>query len=74
MVSKAFENELLKGLALLSKEQQDKVLSYVKSFLNRSGNSNQELLKLAGSIDSKSIQEMKSAIEAGCENIDVNEW
>jgi len=33
-----------------------------------------ELLQFAGSIDPKSIQEISAAIEAGCENIDYNEW
>jgi len=74
MLSKAFENEFFKNLTLLSKEQQSKVLAYVKSLLKRTKNTNQELLQLAGSIDPKDIQEMSAAIEAGCENIDKNEW
>jgi hypothetical protein len=74
MLSKAFENEFFKNLALLSKEQQSKVLAYVKSLLKRKKNTNQELLQLAGSIDPKDIREMSAAIEAGCENIDKNEW
>lgn len=75
MESKAFENEFLRNLGLLSKEQQNKVLSYVKSLLKKTKNSNQqELLQFAGSIDPKDIQEISTAIEAGCENIDKNEW
>jgi hypothetical protein len=75
MLSKAFENEFLRNLGLLSKEQQNKVLSYAKSLLKRTKNSNQQdLLQFAGSIDPKDIQEISKAIEAGCENIDKNEW
>ena len=74
MLSKAFENEFFKNLTLLSKEQQSKVLAYVKSLLKRKKNTNHELLQLAGSIDPKDIREMSAAIEAGCENIDKNEW
>ena len=74
MLSKAFENEFFKNLTLLSKEQQSKVLAYVKSLLKKTRNTNQELLQLAGSIDPKDIREMSAAIEAGCENIDKNEW
>jgi hypothetical protein len=75
MLSKAFENEFLKNLGLLNKEQQNKVLTYIKSLLKRTKNSTQqELLQFAGSIDSKDIQEMNAAIEAGCENVDKNEW
>ena len=52
MASKAFENEFLRNLGLLSKEQQNKVLSYVKSLLKRTKNTNQqELLQFAGSIE-----------------------
>ena len=75
MSSKAFENEFLKSLGLLSKAQQNKVLSYVKSLLNGTKSTNQQgLLKFAGSIDPKSIKEMSMAVTAGCENIDKNEW
>ena len=75
MESKAFENEFLKNLGLLSKEQQSKVLAFVKSLLNRDQETNQqELLKFAGSIDPNSVREMSTAIEAGCENVDKNEW
>ena len=75
MESKAFENEFLKNLGLLSKEQQSKVLAFVKSLLNRDQKTNQqELLKSAGSIDPNSVREMSTAIEAGFENVDKNEW
>lgn len=75
MSSKAFENEFLKSLGLLSKAQQNKVLSYVKSLLNGTKSTSQQgLLKFAGSIDPKSIKEMSMAVTAGCESIDKNEW
>jgi len=75
MASKAFEHEFLKGLDLLSKEQQNKVISYIKSLLKRTaGSHRQKLLQFAGSFNPKDVQEISSAIEAGCENIDKNEW
>ncbi len=75
MESKAFENEFIRNLGLLSREQQNKVLSYIKSLLKRTKNTNhQSLLQFAGSIDPKGIQEISAAIEAGCEKIDANEW
>ena len=73
MQSKSFENEFLKNLELLSKEQQDKALAYIKSLLTRR-RSQAELLQFAGSLDAKSVREMSEAIEAGCETIDKNEW
>lgn len=78
MESKAFENEFLKNLESLSKEQQQKVISYIqalwKGAKKDSVKSAQSLLQFAGSLSSKDVQEMSSAIKAGCENIDKNEW
>ena len=75
MASKTFENEFLKNLELLSKEQQNRVITYVKALLKRTKSNNQQaLLQFAGSFKSKDVQEISSAIEAGCENIDKNEW
>ena len=75
MESKPFESEFTRNLGLLSKEQQNKVLSYIKALLKRPRDTNhQSLLQLAGSIDAKGIQEISAAIEAGCEKIDKNEW
>jgi hypothetical protein len=49
MASKAFENEFLKNLELLSKEQQNKVITYVKALLKRTKSNNQQaLLQFAG--------------------------
>lgn len=73
MESKVFENEFLKSLAMLTREQQDRALVYIKSLLKRSS-SKQSLLQFAGSLDSDSVREMNAAVEAGCENIDRNEW
>lgn len=75
MALKAFENEFLKTLELLSKEQQNKAIAYVKALLKRTkSNNHQALLQFAGSFKSKDVEEISSAIEAGCENIDKNEW
>ncbi len=74
MLSKAFETEFFKSIALLSKEQQSKVLSYVKTLLDRSRNTNQKLLQFAGAIEPRDTVEIANAIEAGCEKVDKDEW
>ncbi|MBN8652464.1 MAG: hypothetical protein J0L67_13610 [Cytophagales bacterium] len=71
-MSKAFENEILKSLELLTKQQQEEALAYIKSLLKV--NSPADLLSFAGIIDSNSAKEMQQAIEEGCEKIDHNEW
>ena len=74
MLRKTLENEILKGLNLLEKEHQNKVLDYIKSLLKLSKGSQPTLLKFAGSFDLAELQQISKAIEDGCENIDKNEW
>lgn len=75
MTTKSFENEFLKTLELLNKEQQNKAITYLKALLKRTKRNNQEaLLQFAGSLKPEDIQEISSAIVQGCENIDKNEW
>ena len=70
-MSKTFENEILKNIDKLTAEQQEKALIYIKTLLLQES---QNLLQFAGTIDEKSIREMKDALTMGCETIDKNEW
>jgi len=63
MQSTAFENEFLKNLKKLTREQQNRALAYIKLLLRRD-QKQQELLQFAGSLDARSIREMSEAIEA----------
>lgn len=75
MESKTFEDDFLKDLESLSREQQTSVITYVKTLLKKNkGNPQRALLTLAGSFDTKDAQEISEAIEAGCEKTDKNEW
>jgi hypothetical protein len=74
MTPKAFESEFLKELDLLNKEQQQKVIAYIRALLKKTDNNHHNLLQFAGSFNAKDIKEISSAIEAGCEKIDRNEW
>ncbi len=75
MESKAFENEFIKNIELLSQEQRAKALVFVKSLLTKpKAHREQGLLKFAGSIDHNTANEMRKAIQEGCKNIDENEW
>ena len=76
MGSNNFENELLKNINLLSKEQQVKVLAFVRTLLQSrlTINDNKDILKFAGAFDSESLKEMSAAINADCGNIDKDEW
>lgn len=74
MLSKAFENEFLKNLELLNKKQQERVLTFIKSLLKAKSNNQQELLQFAGNLNTNEAQEIRTAIELGCEKIDKNDW
>lgn len=73
MRTKAFEIEFLKNLELLSDAEQVMALAYIKSLLPKETNQT-KLLQWAGGLDEKSIDEMKKAIEEGCENVEENAW
>lgn len=75
MTPKAFENEFIKNLGLLTREQRNMVITYIKALIKRNKNNDQKgLLQFAGSFNQKDAQEISSAVEAGCETIDKNEW
>jgi len=75
-VSNNFENELLRNINLLSKEQQVKVLAFVRTLLQSrlTINDNKNILKFAGAFDIESLKEMSAAINADCGNIDKDGW
>jgi hypothetical protein len=73
MQTKAFEEEVLKNLDLLNSYEQEKALAYIKSLLPRERDQT-KLLQWAGKLDEKSILEMKTAIEDGCEKVEEDAW
>jgi len=75
VLNKNMENEVIRNLSRLEKQEQDRVFSFIKSLLQtKSQSKKNDFLRFAGSFDEVSIKEMSEAIKAGCENIDKNEW
>lgn len=72
MESSTFEKELLKNIKLLSKEQQETVLVFVKSLVQGipRARDKKDILKFPDVYDAESIKEMSAAIKSDCENID----
>ncbi len=59
----------------LEPDAQRRVLEYVRSLKqNRKGMSGSALKKHAGSISSTDAKSMIDAIEAGCEQVNLDEW
>jgi len=74
MINESLENEFIRNLSLLDKEQQEQVLAYIKSLIQKPKISESDILLFAGTMDSNDAREISHAIEAGCESIDNNEW
>ncbi len=66
--------EIIKALLNLSERKQNRVLAFINDLSQEKSYSGKELKKYAGSFSKNDVQEMKKAIETGCENIDRNEW
>jgi len=64
MRKNAFEKELLRNFNLLSREQQVRVLAFMRSLPERDQRTsdNKDILKFAGAFDAESLKEMSSAI------------
>jgi hypothetical protein len=68
--------EVVEKLTRLPENLQRKVLHYVDTLAaaRPRGVPGKDLLRFAGVISKEDAEEMRSAIEAGCEQVDLNEW
>lgn len=72
-------NELLSYVGQLGSDDQARVLDFARALAEspkpkRIGVPGKELLRFAGTIPHEDLEEMKRAIEEGCEQIDHYEW
>ncbi len=76
MNGSVIENELRKAIHQLPLPQQQQVLEYARSLskLPLKGVPGMSLLRFAGTIEADDLEQMKQAIEDGCEKVDENEW
>ena len=76
MVVPAVKEQILTDLDQLSPEQQKRAAELVHGLVAPlpRGASLEDLLKLAGTLDSDTAREMMEAIEEGCERVDLDEW
>jgi hypothetical protein len=68
--------QVVERLSVLPDNLQRRVLEYVEALdaSVRQGVPGTELLQFAGTIAPDDLRVMAAAIEAGCEQVDVNEW
>lgn len=74
MTTKALSSEIIRNLSYLKKDEQNQVLVYIKSIINKKNGGRAGLINLAGSLNVEEARQMMHEIEMGCENIDPNEW
>ncbi len=68
------QNQILETIKSFNKEQQFKLLEFIKSIKPEKRKKGKDLLKFVGSIPKSDLKIMESSINSGCENIDKNEW
>ncbi|MGW8255995.1 MAG: hypothetical protein ACWGMZ_00765 [Thermoguttaceae bacterium] len=76
MIDITFQNELLEQIAQLPEDLQRQVLMFAKKLKSTPsrGTPGRELLRFVGTITDEDAREMMNAVEAGCEQIDYDEW
>jgi len=69
-------SEIINKIKSLPVNLQKQVLVFVDTLQSPPirGVPGQQLLVFAGSIPSEDLEQMRKAIEAGCEQVDTNEW
>lgn len=74
-MSPKLQEELLKEMARLSQEKQQRVVAYAKSLASwPTGKARKDLARFAGAIDPDDLKQMAAVIEEGCERINESEW
>jgi hypothetical protein len=76
MIHAALEQEILAYLHKLAPIQQEQVLTFVQRLAAAppTGVPGSLLLPFAGSIEIAQLEAITQAIEAGCEQVNPNEW
>lgn len=68
-------HQILSALDHLSKNQQERLLAFIKSLIYKKTKSKKpDILSLAGTIDKHDLKLMEEAIQEDCEKINPHEW
>ncbi len=75
MVRLAIQERILRDLDQLSPELQERAADLVHELVTLPpGTAGKGLLRFAGTLDDDSAREMVTAIESGCEQVDLDGW
>jgi len=73
-------HSVVRILEKLPEPQQIQAAAHLRNYLagthisRRKGKAGKQVLKFAGAISRPDLKQMQKAIEAGCEQVDRNEW
>ena len=70
------EQAIIEQIAELTPEEQQRVLQATQRLVGKlpPGTPGRDLLRFAGTISKEDAEEMRQAIEEGCERIEPGEW
>jgi spore coat polysaccharide biosynthesis protein SpsF (cytidylyltransferase family) len=76
MMKSAIINQVVEELKSIPNGLQHQVLKFVQSLkvVTKNGVPGRRLIRFAGDIPLEDLQIISDAIEAGCEQVDQNEW
>lgn len=66
--------QILSALDQLNKRQQESLLAFIKSLIEKKPNNKPDILKMSGKIEKDDLKLMKKAIQEDCEKINPDEW
>lgn len=69
-------DQVVAEMDLLPREMQKRVLEFARALVVSApqGVPGKQLLRFAGTIPPEDLQKMREAIEAGCEQVEIDEW
>ena len=76
MVDSRIREQVLRDLDELPPPMQQRVADFARALVDSKprGTPGPELLPLVGILDAQSAEEMRAAIEEGCEQVDPRDW
>ncbi len=66
--------QILSALDQLNKRQQESLLAFIKSLIEKKSNNKPDILKMSGKIEKDDLKLMEKAIQEDCEKINPDEW
>ena len=73
-MTERLQGQILEQISGLPRDQQRRVLEFVRALSTPEGVPGKELVRFSGLIPKEELEQMNAAIEEGCERIDADAW